>query len=160
MAFRGNIKNFVFLASLKLPIWAMVVFLLMLVGCPNNSAKNASELAEGKPGELKQNAAADEILRTSGGGVRSRKANGEDKTAELANQAPEADSGSGGVVKSEVIPADGSDVDAWIDQGTWTTRRLVALSPQGPAILDLSVAIDARSLEDASDSVVERIAEQ
>lgn len=160
MAFRGNIQNFVFLASLKLPIWAMVVLLLMLVGCPNNSETSAPELAEEKAGELKQNAATDKILGTSKGGARSREANGEDKTAELANQAPEADSGSDGVVKSEVIPAEESDVDAWIDQGTWTTRRLVALSPQGPAILDLSVGIDASSLEDASDAVVERIAEQ
>ncbi|MEM7560612.1 MAG: hypothetical protein AAF394_15930, partial [Planctomycetota bacterium] len=160
MALRGNIRNNVLFASLRLPNWVVVVLLLMLAGCPNSSRKSTPELAEGKAEKLEQNPAYGEQLETREGGAHTKEESGEDASAELEKQASGADSGSGGVVETEGAPAEESAGDAWIDEGTWTTRRLVALSPAGPAILDLSVGIDASSLEDASDAVVERIAEQ
>lgn len=160
MATRGDIRNTVLLVSLRLPTWAMVVLSLTLAGCPSSSKKSTPELAEAKPESAEQNVADGEKLEASEGGKQLEEANREDQSAELENEASEVDSGSGGGIETAAVPAEESADDAWIDEGTWTTRRLVALSPQGPAILDLSVGIDASSLEDASDTVVERIATQ
>ena len=160
MAVRGNIQNNVLLEGMRLPIWAIVLLALILAGCPNSSKQRTPELTETKPGQLEQEAASSEKPEKNENDTLAKEANRAAEPAELENHASEVDSVNEGDVETEGVPAAESADDAWIDEGTWTTRRLVALSPQGPAILDLSVGIDSSSLEDASNAVVERIAKQ
>ncbi|MEM7479227.1 MAG: hypothetical protein AAF483_29945, partial [Planctomycetota bacterium] len=48
----------------------------------------------------------------------------------------------------------------WVQEGTWSTRRMVALGDQGPTIIDLSISVDSRNLQEASTRVAEKIAEE
>ncbi|MCR9291657.1 MAG: hypothetical protein NXI32_02990 [bacterium] len=65
---------------------------------------------------------------------------------------------------NEPAPHAAESEQGWIDaeafQGrAWTTRRLAALSPTGPIMLDLSVAVGELDLEAASEALVEQVAD-
>ncbi|MEZ6136826.1 MAG: hypothetical protein R3C53_18170 [Pirellulaceae bacterium] len=127
----------------------LVLPLTLCVGCPQSQPQPKSDpppVAEAT--EAPESADIKQSTDAVAGVSNEAEGASELATQETANPAP----------KTEELDNQLSLESA--PQGTWTTRRLVALAPNGPVVVDLSFSVGGASLEEASAAAVADISEE